>query len=284
LVSGTTYTATITHNLGTQNVVVQTTDISNNQITYADLITITSATQIIVQVSGAGSNLKTLRTVIIANGASIAAGASTPSSVIVQNNGVALTGTYTTLNLIGPLTATNAGAGVATITDSVTTIRALSYFATSLDSPNNADWVINALAPTVADPTNAGITVRQFSNTTEQGVGLSVPIPSTATNITFTYRGRSASATAGTLQMRYYSRAIASATPAAVSAWSAANNLTSVASPANVFFQTFTYTATLASLSLTAGNMYQFEFTRNVGVAGNLAFNWLMVELDVSFT
>jgi hypothetical protein len=84
--------------------------------------------------------------------------------------------------------------------------------------------------------------------------------------------------------MRYYSRAIASATPAAVSAWSAANNLTSVASPANVFFQTFTYTATLASLSLTAGNMYQFEFTRNVGVAGNLAFNWLMVELDVSFT
>ena len=284
LVSGTTYTATITHNLGTQNVVVQTTDISNNQVTFADLITITSATQIIVQVSGTGSNLKTLRTVIIANGASIAAGASTPSSIIVQNNGVALTGTYTTLNLIGPLTATNAGAGVATIPDSVVTLRTVSYFATSLDSPNNADWVINALAPTVADPTNAGITIRQFSNTVEQGVGLSVPIPSGATNITFTYRGRSASATAGTLQMRYYSRAIASATPAAVSAWSAANNLTSVASPANVFFQTFTYTATLASLSLTAGNMYQFEFTRNVGVAGNLAFNWLMVELDVSFT
>ena len=84
--------------------------------------------------------------------------------------------------------------------------------------------------------------------------------------------------------MRLYNRVLASSTPAAVGTWSAATNLTSVSSPANVFYQTFTQTATLSSLSLTAGNLYQFEFTRNVGVSGNLAFNWLMVELVVSFT
>ena len=84
--------------------------------------------------------------------------------------------------------------------------------------------------------------------------------------------------------MRLYSRVLASATPAAVGSWSAANNLTSVSSPANVFYQTFTQTLTLASLSLTAGNLYQFEFTRNVGVGGNLAANWLMVGIDIAFT
>ena len=273
------YTATVTHNLGTQNVVVSLADISNDQLVQPDLITITSASVVTVRVYG---NTKTLRVTVLANGASIAAGASTPSSVIVQNNGVALSGTYTTLNLVGAITATGA-AGVATVS-ATGTIRTLSYYATSLDSPNNSDWVVNALAPTVADPTNAAVNTRQFSNTVEQGVGITLTIPPNATNIIFTYRGRSASATAGTLQMRLYNRVLASATPAAIGSWSSATNLTSVSSPANTYYQTFTQTSTLASLSLTAGNLYQFEFTRNVGVAGNLAFNWLMVGIDISFT
>jgi len=206
-------------------------------------------------------------------------------AIAVQSNGTPVSGSpFTTINFAGTTLLASSVGSTVTITDTVQTIRTLSYFATSLDSPNNSDWAINALAPTVADPTNAGISIRQFSNTTEQGVGLLVPIPSNATNIIFTYKGRSVSATAGTLQMRLYTRVIASATPAAVGTWSAATNLTSVSSPANVFFQTFTQTSTLASLSLTAGNLYQFEFTRNVGVAGNLAFNWLMVELDIVFT
>ena len=160
----------------------------------------------------------------------------------------------------------------------------MSYFATSLDSPNNSDWIINALAPTVADPANAGLTDRQFSNTVEQGVGFYVPIPSNATNMIITYKGRSATATAGNLQMKLYNRAVVSSTPAAVPAWSAATLLTQVASPANLFFQTFSQTSTLASLGLTAGNTYQFEFTRNVAVTGNLAANWLLLELDIAFT
>lgn len=284
LISGTTYNAIITHNLGTQNVVVQTSDISNNNIVVPDLITITSSTQITVQVSGTGSNLKTVRVVVIANGASIAAGGSTPSSVLITANGASVSGgPFTTINFTGYTNTPTGTGGTATI-NLGTALRTLSYFATSLDSPNNSDWAINSLAPTTVDPSNAAIDVRQFSNTVEQGVGLFVSVPSGATNITFTYKGRSASATAGTLQMRFYSRAIASSTPSAVSSWSAANNLASVSSPANIYYQTFSYTATLSSLSLSAGNMYQFEFTRNIGIAGNLAFNWYLVELDIIFT
>ena len=279
-VSGNTYNAIITHNLGTQNVVVQMADISNNQVVQPDLVTINSASQVTVQVN---SNTRTLRVVVLANGASIAAGASTPSSVIVQNNGVALSGTYTTINFTGVLSATGA-AGVATVSDSQNIIRTLSFFASSLDSPNNADWVINALAPAIADPTNAGLTVRQFSNTTEQGVGCFVPIPSNATNITFAYKGRAQTApgTTGTLQMRFYARNLANNT--ATGTWSAANNLTSVGVPTNANWQYYSSTATLASLSLTAGNLYQFEFTRNVAVSGNPAVNWLLVDLEISFT
>jgi hypothetical protein len=269
------YTATVTHSLGTQNVVVSLAEVSTNQIVQPDLITITSASVVTVRVFG---NTKTLRVTVLANGASIAAGASTPSSVIVQNNGVALSGTYTTLNLVGAIAATGAS-GVAT----VSAIRTLSYYATSLDSPNNADWVINALAPTVADPTNAAINVRQFSNTIEQGVGLLLTIPATATTIQFTYRGRpqTAPVAAVNIQMNLYYRSIPN--NAAISAWSAAKTFTSVGVTTNVFTQYYTYSATLASLGLTAGVEYQFELTRNTTVASNLASNWLMSSLDISF-
>lgn len=164
------------------------------------------------------------------------------------------------------------------------TIRSFTYTPSSFDNPNNADWAVNALAPATADPTNGAINVRQFSNTTEQGVGVQFPIPSTATNITFTYKGRSQTAqgSAETLQFRAYTRLIPN--NVAMGSWSAANTLASVSVPANSNFQYYTTTVTLASLSLTAGNTYQIEFTRNTGVGGNLAANFLLVEMTVAFT
>jgi hypothetical protein len=323
LVSGTKYSAVVTHNLGTQNVVVQAYNASTNALIYLDTIVATSAAAITIYVNG-GTPAYSVRVIVIANGQSIAAGGSTPSSIIVQNNGVALSGTYTTVNLVGSLVATGAAGvatvtdnlstltlqvngvtltggpfttinftgstitgsgsgGVATISDSLPTIRTLTYFATSLDSPNNSDWTVNALAPTVTDPTNAAIDVRQFSSTSEQGVGLFVPIPSTATNIVFTYKGRAQTApgTASTLTMKLYTRALQQATPAAIPAWSAATTLTAQTVPTNAFYQNYSYTASLASLSLVAGNLYQFEFTRAIG---GVTGNWLMVQLDISFT
>jgi hypothetical protein len=165
------------------------------------------------------------------------------------------------------------------------TIKSLSYFATSLDSPNNADWTVNTLAPTISDPANNAISVRQFSNTANSGVGLTVPIPANASNISFNYQGRSQTAATGTLQFQLYTRTIVNVTtPAAPSAWSSANLFTSQSIASNVFYYSYTYTVSLATLSLTAGNTYQFELVRNTGVAGNLAQPWLLQGLTVSFT
>lgn len=327
LVTGNYYNAVITHNLGTNNVIVQMSDISNNNIVNPDLVTITSTNSITVQVYG---NTKTLRVVVIANGASIAAGGSTPSSVLVQSAGTPISGgPFTTLNFINAAIAptgasgianisltpavgiqyngtTIAGSpvgtinfvgatlsasvtgGVATITDSaLPTIRTLTFFATSLDSPNNTDWAVNALAPTVVDPANPAITVRQFSNTTEQGVGTLLSIPDSSSNLLIRYRGRSLTTpSAGTnLQMNIYIRKISDATtPGAITSWTAANPLTSVGVSADTYYHTYTYSVPLSTLSLVPGNLYQIEFTRNVSVTNNLPYNWLMAEIAFVFS
>lgn len=277
--------ADIPHNLGTQNVVVQLSNIADNQVVFPDSITLTSATSLRVVVVG---NSRTLRVVVIANGASIAAGQSTPSSVLVRDEGTLISASgFTSINFVGSsVTATDEGAGVARVTITTPPLRTLSYFATSLDSPNNSDWVVNALAPSIADPTNSAITVRQFSNSTEQGVGLFVPVPVGATNVTFSFRGRAQTApgAAAVVQPRLYRRALAN--NGAVGSWSAAFEFNNIAIPTNAFFQYASQTVTLAALGITPGLLYQFELTRRVtGVTGtNLAANFLLAELTIEFT
>lgn len=200
---------------------------------------------------------------------------------------VTLSNTGVTSIVAGTGISVSGATGAVTVSSTlppVQAIRTLTFVASSLDSPNNADWTVNALAATVADPTNSAINVRQFSNTIEQGVGTIVPIPSNATNISFVYQGRpqTAPGAASTLVLNLYARVIANpTTPAAVGAWSAAHAFTSVAVPTNVFVSTYTYTVTLATLSLTAGNTYQFEITR---AASGVASNWLMSLLSIAFT
>ncbi len=288
LVSGNYYSNTITHNLGTNNICVSVYDNSTEAMIIPHSLVQSDTNNLVITVIG---NTRTYRVVIIANGASIQAGGSTPSSIIVQNLGVTLTGSpFTTINLASGLTATNTGSGVATITPAALPLRTLTYVATSFDSPNNADWTINALAATVSDPTNGAINVRSFSNTTEQGVGFLITIPSGATQMAVTYKGHAQVAGAGSavaVQLRFYTRVVGASTPAAVSAWSAATNLTAQNVPtANIFWQTYTQTIALSAFStaLVAGELYQFELTRNVGVANNLAQNWLLGELTIVFS
>lgn len=287
LVSGNYYSNTITHSLGTNNIVVTVYDNSNQTVVIPHALVQTDTNNLRITVIG---NTRTYRVVIIANGASIQSGGSTPSSIIVQNDGVTLTGSpFTTVNLAPGLVATNTGAGVATVTPANATIRTITYLATSLDSPNNSDWTVNALAATVADPTNNAINVRSFANTPEQGVGFLMTIPTGATQMTVTYKGHAQVAGAGAavnMQLRFYTRAVGALTPAAVGSWSAATNLTSQAVPTgNIFWQSYSQTIALSSFStaLVAGQLYQFELTRNVGVANNLAQNWLLGELTISF-
>jgi hypothetical protein len=279
LVSGTRYQADFAHNLGTTNVVITVFDTSNNAVVIPDSVVLTNTNTVRVTVVG---NTKTLKVVVVANGQSIVAGGSTPSSIIVAKDGVTVGTTTTKINFTGQAVAvTDAGS----LTTNVSIGARFSYFANSLDTPNNADWVINAIAPAATDPTYNSLNVRSFSNTTEQGVGFVASIPAGATQVTFKFRGRAQTApgAASVVQPRIYYRALPN--NAAVGAWSAAQELANISIPTNANFQYATQTVTLATLGLTADRLYQFELTRRVtGVTGtNLAANFLLAEVTLEF-
>lgn len=283
--TGSYYYADVTHNLGTQNIVVALHDTTLNEFVYPDKVSLSSANVIRVRVFG---NTRTVRCVVLANGTTIAAGGSTPSSIIVQDDAVNVTNTpHTILNFGSGLVVTNSGGGSATIAIQNNILRSVSWYSTSLDNPNSTDWVINALAPGVADPVNTGLSVRQFNDTTEQGIGGVFTIPINATTIIIKTKGRAQTAPVATaiVQPRIYFRSIPD--NSAISAWTSANNLANISIPTNLFYQYNTQTFSLSSLGLSAGVMYQFEMTRRTsGLTGgtSLVGNWLMSEIIIEFT
>jgi hypothetical protein len=287
LVSGTRYTAAFAHNLGTTNVVVTVYDTSTNQIVLPDSVTTTDANTVTVVVVG---NSKTLKVVVVANGQSIVAGGSTPSSVVVAYNGVTIGTTTTKINFSGTVTVTDAGSNTTNVVVTAagnTVLGRFTFLANSLDTPNNADWAVNAFAPVVTDSVNAALNLRQYSNTIEQGVGTLLPIPTGSTSMTIRIKGKAGAApvAASVVQFSLYLRNLPN--NAAIGAWSAATQLNNITVPITTqYFQYFTQTITLATLGATAGNLYQFELTRRVaGVTGtNLAANFLLAETTFEFS
>ena len=165
-------------------------------------------------------------------------------------------------------------------------IRTYSYVAASLDTPNSSDWVVNALAPGIPDPTYNSLTVRSFNATTEQGVGFLITPPAQASTVTFTFKGRPqvAQAAAQVVQPRVYRRAFPNGS--AGGAWGAAVELANIAVPANANFLYASQTVALSALGWTAGQLTLVELTRRTtGVTGgtNLATPWLLAELTLEF-
>ena len=157
------------------------------------------------------------------------------------------------------------------------------FYADQFLSPNNADWPINALAPAGADSLNNAIINRIFDDgvvTAETGVGFFMELPSSAIGINIFIRGRGQSAGGGGVVHRIYTRQISN--NAAVGAWSAATALTTLTVPANTNFQFYNQAISFVTLGLTAGNIVQFEFTRQ-GSAGadTLVGNWNLLELRI---
>lgn len=108
------FTASFAHNLGTFAVVVNLYDTVTNKMVLPDSIQLTNTNTVLVTLS---SGSRSLRIVVIANGQAITSGGSAPSSIVVQNSGSPLAGTYTALNFTGPnITTVNSGSNVATIT------------------------------------------------------------------------------------------------------------------------------------------------------------------------
>lgn len=210
------------------------------------------------------------------------------STILIEDEGVLLPTAADRLNFVGAgVTASGAGT-TKTITipgGGGSGIPEFQFFADQLDNPNNADWVVNALAPADADSNNNGLTVRLFDDTTEEGVGFEVRIPTGVTNIIldFVSRAETAPPAVRTVGPKLYNRGLPD--NAAVEAWSAGLALTDIDIPVNEFFQVDSQTITLASLGLTVGEVTQFELTRVTPGAGvNLVGDWALKLIHVRFS
>jgi hypothetical protein len=278
LVSGSRYYNDFVHGLGTTNVVIQLYDSTTNALIQADSLVLTNANTVRVTVIG---NTRSLHIVVIANGMYIGSAgtsilegtfASRPPAGVVDR----LFLSYDT-----KVFYRDNGTSWDIMSASSGTVKSYTFYANSLDSPNTADFAVNALAPVISDPANTAINVRSFSNTVEQGVGLMCPVPSGSQTITFKIRGKPTTApgTATTVTHKVYSRQVPN--NAAMGAWSAATTFTALTVPTNAFYQLYTQSYSLAALGLVVGNTYHFELTRAIG---GLANAWLVVEVVVEFT
>jgi hypothetical protein len=116
-------------------------------------------------------------------------------------------------------------------------------------------------------------------------VGWTYFVPSGTTNITFSFKGRAQTApgSAQNVILRLYNRQIPD--NAAVTAWSAALQLTTIAIPTNTNFQYDSQTISLATLGITANRVVQFELTRQGNNASDtLVGDYNLLEVQMGFS
>lgn len=158
-----------------------------------------------------------------------------------------------------------------------------SFSSADLQNPNNADWFVNALAPAAADSNNAGLSVRLFDDTAQEGVGWQLVVPSGASNMTISFVSRAETTPAGTRQvgLRLAQRGLAD--NGAVDAWDPLPALTDIDLPTNELWQYDSQTFTMATVNATPGELTQFELVRIPPVGTDLTGDWALLEVQVEF-
>lgn len=157
------------------------------------------------------------------------------------------------------------------------------FQADQLESPNNANWAVNALAPLIPDASNLALSVRAFDDTAVEGVGFTARVPAGASNIVLWFLSRAATAPGSTVNvgLNLYKRAVPD--NSAIPAWGSATALTNLSIPTNANYQKDTQTIALATLGLTVGVTYLFELCRNVPT-DTLSGDWLLHSLTVGWS
>lgn len=164
-------------------------------------------------------------------------------------------------------------------------LKSFQFFADQLDVPNNADWAVNALAPSVADSNDNNKVVAAFDDTTEEGRGFVVRIPAGAKSMILKPVGRAETGPPGTrtVGLKLYQQG--NPDDAALDAWSAGLVLMDIDIPITTeFFQYDSQTIALATLGVVAGEVTHFELTRIAPTGGtDLVGDWNLLELEVDF-
>ncbi len=161
-------------------------------------------------------------------------------------------------------------------------LQTFTFFGDQLMAPAS-DWSVNDLAPACADSNNASLIVRRFDDTTEEGVGFMVNVPSMAQEMTVRYKTRAETAGGSTKTaiVRLHRREIPD--NSAISGSWTTTTLNSISLPNNEYFQLDSHNNTLSGWSLTAGNTYQMELTRqgthgSDDLSGDLTLLFIEVE------
>lgn len=161
----------------------------------------------------------------------------------------------------------------------------LEYQSSDFLNPNNADWTVNDLAASVADTTNSALSVRRFDASTEEGIGFQIRIPASKTQFELRMIWRAETTGAGNIVPKLYFRRISNES-AAPAAWTS-HTLDTISGHSDVNFhqdnQTILFTSTTPNI--VAGELYQFEYTRDASNVGdNLAVDWNLLSMVVEVT
>jgi hypothetical protein len=159
--------------------------------------------------------------------------------------------------------------------------------ADQMDSPNNANWVLNSFASVSADSSNNSLVVRRFDDTTAEGVGmLIVTPPSPSTNLVLTLTSRAQTAVpSGTRSAigKLYARSI-STTPAAIGSWNAAT-ITGIDFTNNTFWVYDSSTIAYSTLGMAVNQATQLELIRDATqAADNLVGDWVLLAAKITFS
>jgi hypothetical protein len=154
------------------------------------------------------------------------------------------------------------------------------------ENPNNSDWAVNALAPAQADTINAGLTVRAFDDTTEEGIGYNWLLPDWATKATISTLSRSVSGQSGDVVPNFYFRTLEPNQVGGdgLSSWSAAVSgaAQSMTSDGNWQYNSETFLLNDFGLGGTETQIF-VEYTRDTdNPSDDLIGDWYLLSLEVS--
>jgi len=171
------------------------------------------------------------------------------------------------------------GGGVVSVAE-VEAAYTVLYSSQSLDSPLVADWAVASNAALSTDASNAGIIVRLFGDSAENGAGtqaLTVPTGTTDLKISIHWRAITDPGSTVGVVWKLYHRSQNST----VSAWSSL--VLDTASVSNTEWQNTSQTISLSTLGIITGDKIQFELTRTPTatadtLAGNAALESIVLE------
>ena len=158
------------------------------------------------------------------------------------------------------------------------------FFAENMNSPNNADFGINSLAPASPDSANNAIIIRQFDDTTIQAVSMNIRIPLNAKNFTVSFVGRAQTAPGGPVNIDTGLTGRSIRNNVAVPVWwQVTNGIFAI--PTNTRYQFFSTSYLLSDLGILPDDVLQLEFYRTAnGVNDTLVGNFNLWNIKITFT